>query len=378
MYIKKILLANFRNFESLDLNVSNGINIFLGKNAQGKTNILESIYFASVLRYRAAKVTDLIQWDNGAALIKIFFDKAGVSQEVSIEISADTKSRRLFVNGDSVRVKGFIGRLNSVLFSPEDLFMFKGAPAERRKFLDAEISQASPVYYENLLRYNKIIVQRNNLLKKIREGFARRDNLDTWNLQLANYAAQITRERLIAVDTLNDFSKVVCENISAQNEKFFVTYDFKEKDFDVSQENFYSEDFAKKLCAWYEKKIFEISSQDIERGVTTWGPHLDDLKFFINGKELKLYGSQGQLRTAALSLKLSELEFLKHATGEYPVLLLDDVMSELDAERRERLLIFLKRKEIQTLITATEKKYFPARDFGKIFEVCAGILKAID
>ena len=126
------------------------------------------------------------------------------------------------------------------------------------------------------------------------------------------------------------------------------------------------------------KKIFEISAQDIERGVTTWGPHLDDLKFFINGRELKLYGSQGQLRTAALSLKLSELEFLKHETGEYPVLLLDDVMSELDAERREQLLIFLKRKEIQTLITATEKKYFPARDFGKIFEVCAGTVKATE
>ena len=378
MRIKKILLSNFRNISNLDLNVSDGINIFLGNNAQGKTNILESIYFSSVLRYRAAKVTDLITWDNVAAFVKIFFDKAGVSQDVGVEMSAETKGRRLFVNGEPVRVKGFIGRLNSVLFSPEDLFIFKGAPAERRKFLDAEISQASPVYYENLSLYNKIIAQRNNLLKKIREGFARRDNLDTWNLQLAKYAAQITRERLIAVDTLNDFAKVVCENISAQNENFSVTYDFKEKDFDVSRENFYSEDFTKKLCAWYEKKIFEISVRDIERGVTTWGPHLDDLKFFINGRELKLYGSQGQLRTAALSLKLSELEFLKHATGEYPVLLLDDVMSELDAERREQLLIFLKRKEIQTLITATEKKYFPARNFGKIFEVCAGTVKVMD
>ena len=325
-----------------------------------------------MLRSRAVKFTDLISWDKDAAFVKIGFRKAEVSQEVAVELSARKRSRRLFVNGEMVRSKSFVGRLNSVIFAPEDLFMFRGSPAGRRQFLNAEISQASPVYYENLQVYNHIINQRNVLLKKIRAGQARRASLETWNEQFAKYSARITAERLISVDMLNDFARIIYKNISAQNEKFSIKYDLKYLDFDITKKNFYSGEFKHYLFDWYKKIIAEKSQRDIERGNSGFGPHHDDLKFFINDRELKLYGSQGQMRTAALSLKLSELEFLKSARGEYPVLLLDDVMSELDANRREQLLKFLKLKKIQTIITATEKKYFPDADFGKVFEVNAG------
>lgn len=378
MRVTEIFLKDYRNFDELKLDLGEGINIFLGRNAQGKTNILESVYFASVLRSRAAKLTDLISWDGDAAFVKINFRKADVSQEVAVELSAGKRSRRLFVNGEMVRSKSFVGRLNSVIFAPEDLYMFRGSPAGRRQFLNAEISQASPVYYENLVVYNHIINQRNVLLKKIRAGQARKSSLETWNEQFAKYSARITAERLIAVDTLNDFARIVYKNISAQNEKFSIQYELKGLNFEITQENFYSEEFKHFLFDWYKKIIAEKSQRDIERGNSGFGPHHDDLKFFINDRELKLYGSQGQMRTAALSLKLSELEFLKSARGEYPVLLLDDVMSELDANRREQLLKFLKLKKIQTIITATEKKYFPEENFGKVFEVIAGKIYSKD
>lgn len=368
----EIFLKDFRNFDELSLNLGEGINIFLGRNAQGKTNILEAVYFASVLRSRAVKVTDLISWDSGKAFVKINFSKADVAQEVAVELLAEKRSRKLLVNGEEVRSKSFVGRLNAVMFSPEDLFLFKGAPAGRRQFLNAEISQASPIYYGNLVAYNHIVTQRNNLLKKIRAGQIRRSSLATWDEQLARYAAKITAERLIAVDTLNDFAKIIHKNISARNEKFSIKYYLKYLDFDLFEKNFYAEEFKYKLFDWYKKIIFEKSVRDIERGNTSIGPHLDDLKFFIDGREIKLYASQGQLRTAALSLKLSELEFLKYAHGEYPVLLLDDVMSELDEQRREKLINFLRLQKIQTIITATEKKYFPEQNFGKIFEVIDG------
>ena len=378
MHVTEIFLKDYRNFEELKLDLSEGVNIFLGRNAQGKTNILESVYFASVLRSRAVKFTDLISWGGNAAFIKIGFHKADVSQEVAVELSAGKRSRVLFVNGETVRSKSFVGRLNSVIFSPEDLFMFRGSPAGRRQFLNAEISQASPIYYENLVIYNHIINQRNVLLKKIREGQAHRASLEMWNEQFAKYAARITAQRLIAVDMLNDFSRIIYENIASYNENFSMRYALKYLDFDIMKGNFYSEDFKHTLFVWYKKIIEEKSQRDIERGNSGFGPHHDDLKFFINDREIKLYGSQGQMRTAALSLKLSELEFLKSARGEYPVLLLDDVMSELDANRREQLLKFLKLKKIQTIITATEKKYFPDETFGKIFEVKAGNVISMD
>ena len=367
MYVSKISLKNFRNFEELNLNFEVAINIFLGKNAQGKTNILEAINFSSLGKSRATKDFELVRHGENFAQIRINFFKADISHELAVEISADRKRRKVLLDGNEIKFREIVGKINSVMFSPEDLFMFKNSPSSRRKFLDSEISQASPIYFSTLVNYNRLVEQRNNLLKKIRDGLASPADLDLWTEQLAKVAAKLTLKRLDAVEKLNLLANSAQKKISSQKENLTVKYDLH------GMKNFETNNATENnLATWYHENLNSEKFLDIKRGATSLGPHLDDLQFFIDGKELKLYGSQGQLRTAALALKLSELQFLKQETGEYPILLLDDVMSELDAERREQLLKFLVREKIQTLITATEKAYFPVDNFGKIFKIHAG------
>ena len=361
MYIAEIFLKDWRNISEINFHPDDAINIFLGRNAQGKTNILEAINFASLLRSRAGKDTELIRWGQTAALIRIKFFKAGISHELAIEIPLE-RSRRIFLDGNLIRPRELVGKLNSVFFSPEDLFLFKGSPMGRRKFLDAQISQASPIYFLDLLRYNKIVEQRNVLLKKIRDDNATANELDLWDTQLAFAAEKVLSKRLSSVRKLNSLANEVQQKISAQSEDLSVVYDMRGLDSEADiAENFFELLRAKR-------------ADDIRNGSTSKGPHRDDLKFFVNNRELKIYGSQGQLRTAALALKLSELQFLKSETGEYPLLLLDDVMSELDADRREMLLEFLQRESIQTLITATDRAYFPSQMSANVFYVEAGDL----
>ena len=361
MNITKIFLKDWRNISEINFYPDSAINIFLGKNAQGKTNILESINFATLLRSRASKELELIRWGKTSAILRIEYFKAGVSHELAIEVSSDRK-RRIFLDGNLIRPRELIGKLNSVLFSPEDLFMFKSSPMTRRKFLDAQISQAVPIYFMELLKYNKLIEIRNALLKKVRDGSAWADELDLWDEQLADFAEKIISKRLSVVNDLNFLANSMQSEISAQAEELSIVYEMRGL---YSRENI-AENFLELLRARRQK--------DIQSGSTGSGPHRDDLKFFINEREIKLFASQGQLRTAALALKLSELQFLKAETGEYPLLLLDDVMSELDSDRRELLLKFLSREKIQTLITATDRAYFPEQDFGKVFLINSGVL----
>ncbi len=361
MYVDEIFLKDWRNLAELKFCPNAAINIFIGNNAQGKTNILEAINFASLLKSRAGKESELIRWSQNVALARIKFFKAGVSHELAIEISS-TRPRRILLDANPIRPRELIGKLNSVFFSPEDLFMFKTSPSTRRKFLDAQISQSSPVYFLNLLKYNRLVTLRNALLKKIRDDSAFTTELDLWDEQLADFAEKIISKRLDSIRKLNLLANSIQEKISVRAESLSIVYDLRGLN---SKENI-AENFLKQLRARRLK--------DIQRGSTSIGAHLDDLKFFINGRELRVFGSQGQLRTVALALKLSELEFLKSETGEYPLLLLDDVMSELDYSRREMLLDFLNREQIQTLITATDRAYFPKQIFGKIFLVDAGRL----
>ncbi|MBO4400255.1 MAG: DNA replication/repair protein RecF [Selenomonadaceae bacterium] len=367
MKIDRIILSDFRNFTALNLEPDAEINIFLGRNAQGKTNILEAIHFASLGISRAAKDTELIRWGENSAVIRLDFARAEVSHSLAIEISAERR-RKILLDGNAIRLRSLIGRLATVMFSPEDLFMFKGAPAVRRKFLDAVISQASPVYFSDLTAYNRLVEQRNVLLKKIREGSAAPNNLELWNEQLAKTAAKILVKRLATVEKLNAVARNVQQEISTQAEELSISYDLRGLQDLNAPENF-DADF---LSRWYCENLRARNFSDVQRGSTSLGPHLDDLQFFLNGRELRQYGSQGQIRTTTLALKLSELQLLKSAAGEYPILLLDDVMSELDAARRAQLLAFLLREQIQTLITATEKSYFPAEPVGKIFSVEGG------
>lgn len=366
MNITKIYLKNYRNFAELNLSPEVAINIFLGKNAQGKTNILESIYFSSIGKSRASKDFELVKHGENFLQIRLDFLKSDVSHILAIELLPEKKSRRVFLDGNSIKFREIVGKLNSVMFSPEDIFLFKNSPSSRRKFLDSEISQASPIYFQNLLTFNRIAEQRNNLLKKIRDDLMSEKNLDLWTEQFAKSAAKIILKRLEAVEKLNDLANLMQKKISSQAEDFVIKYDFSGlKKFEIPTDE-------KILADFYYTNLTAKKFSDIKRGATSTGPHLDDLKFFLNDKELRLFGSQGQLRTAALALKLSELEFLKEETGEYPILLLDDVMSELDFERREQLLKFLAEEKIQTLITATDKAYFPENFCGKIFQVNSG------
>lgn len=364
MHISKIFLKNYRNFDELNLNFEVAINIFFGKNAQGKTNILESIYFSTIGKSRATKDFELVRVGKNFLQIRLEFFKANISHTLAIELLPEQKNRRVFLDGNPIKFREIVGKLNSVMFSPEDLFLFKNSPSIRRKFLDSEISQASPIYFQNLLSYNRIVEQRNNLLKKIREGLAKENTLDLWTEQIANFAAKIVLQRISAVEKLNFLANNAQKKISSQAEKLLIKYDLHGLKKTSTDEKILTEIYRENLSA---KKFLEI-----KRGATLIGPHLDDLKFFLNDRELKIFGSQGQLRTAALALKLAELNFLREETGEYPILLLDDVMSELDFVRREQLLKFLSEEKIQTLITATDAAYFPKDFAGKFFEVSNG------
>ena len=365
MKISKIYLKDFRNFDELNLNLSDTVNIFLGRNAQGKTNILESINFASLGTARVSKDVELVRWNQPSALLRISFSRADISHDLAVEIPADRRRRRILFDGNAVKMRDFIGKLNAVMFSPEDLFMFRNSPVTRRRFLNIIIAQASPIYFSELTTYNRLLEQRNNLLKKIRENMASPNNLELWNEQLADAAARILARRINAVENLKILANDMQKEISAQEENLSLEYEIHDlKNVDTPQN--FSVEYLK---SWYHKIFSARNFSDVKRGSTSFGAHLDDLNFFINGKELRLYGSQGQLRTTALALKLSEIQMLKNFSGEYPLLLLDDVMSELDARRREKLLEFLLNQKIQTLITATEKAYFPEKICGKIFFV---------
>ena len=401
MQVTTLHLQNFRNYADLTLALSPSLNIFLGPNAQGKTNLLEAVYYASLTHsHRTRQDHDLIRFQKPAALLQLAFSRAGVPSRLDIRIPAQGR-RKILLNGQPVRPRELIGTLNTVLFSPEDLALIKGAPAGRRRFLDRELSQASPAYYHELLTYNHLLQQRNTLLKRMHENHSSPTLLDPWDPQLAASAAKIAAKRQDAVQKLQTLANTMQQSISGDAETLALAYEFHGAEgtptlASVAAENertcleapadtmnateavnpavSAASDVTRDLELWYNKRLEARRSLDILRGVTSVGPHRDDLALTVNGIDLRAYGSQGQQRTGALALKLAELEFLHEETGEYPILLLDDVMSELDAGRRRALLAFLAREKIQTIITATDAAYFPKERFGTMFHVKNGII----
>lgn len=363
MKVNKIILRNIRNYINLSLDFAPGINIFVGQNAQGKTNILESIYYGAMGRsHRTSVDNELIHWQQDHGSISIFFSRMNIESSLMIKLS-NTQKKEITANHYAVKPRELIGLLNVVLFSPEDLMLIKGMPAMRRRFLDVEISQANPGYYQQLLKYNRTVLQRNNLLKKIRENKEKPDMLDAWDEQLAVSAGKIAVKRQEAVKKLAMLANLMHRKITANKENLTLAYHKHE----------IQETELGKLTEEYKRKLLQYRQNDVWRGSTSVGPHKDDLILTVNGINLRTFGSQGQQRTGVLSLKLAELEFIKSETGEYPILLLDDVMSELDAMRREHLLTFIKDR-VQTVITATEEKYFPDWEFGKYFHVVNGTI----
>lgn len=351
MKIQRLELQHFRNYEQLSLNLPPGTTAFLGANAQGKTNILEAIVLASLGRsHRTSQEEDLIAWEQAGATVGINFERLEVQHRLDVRLSRQGRKEILF-NGHPIKAKDLIGQLNIVLFSPEDLLLVKGVPALRRRFLDMEISQASPTYYRRLLRYHRFLQQRNLLLKRIRNREQSLDALDSWDEGLAGEAAGIVTKRREAIKKINMLANLMHRRITANQESLAVKYSLHGMDEDgaIAEEE---------LTAWYREQLHRRRTEDIARGITTIGPHRDDLLLAVNGNSLRAFGSQGQQRTGVLALKLAELEFIRSETGEYPILLLDDVMSELDASRREHLLGFIKDR-VQTLITATDDAYLP-------------------
>ena len=358
MKVKALQLISYRNYEKLNIELSDTLNIFLGKNAQGKTNIVESIYYAAVGHsYRTSSESDLIMLGAQGGSVKLSFERRSVENILEFAFSRE-KRRKILLNGQSIKMRELIGAVNAVLFSPEDLMIIKGAPAGRRRFLDIELSQASPAYYHELSKYNRLILQRNQLLKRIRERSANRDMLSVWDVQMAESAAFIVKKRLEAVKKLNMLANLMQRRISGNEENLTVSYEISGSEG--------SEKVTEDLVSWYNKRLANSIDDDIWRGSTSVGPHRDDLSFSVNGINLKSFGSQGQQRTAVLSLKLSELEFIRSENGEYPVLLLDDVMSELDVKRRTQLVDFILKERIQTIITATDEAYFPEEEMGHL------------
>ncbi|MDR3560960.1 MAG: DNA replication/repair protein RecF [Negativicutes bacterium] len=361
MRVNRLTLRNFRNYVNLELDFIANINIFIGENAQGKTNILESLFIGSFARsHRTSTDDDLIGWDYPRASVDIFFTRQGVDNKLSFRLVREQK-KEILLNDFAIKPRDVIGSLTTVLFSPEDLWLIKGAPGLRRRFIDIEISQAVPAYYRHLLQYNRVLNQRNHLLKKIREKRAGSEQLEAWDEQLAKTAAFLVNKRVDALKKLGMLANLMQRKITASKENLSITYSQV-----GTAENGPIDNYE-----WFRENLITTRQADIFSGSTSLGPHRDDVIFKVNGRDLRNFGSQGQQRTGILALKLAELEFLKSETGEYPVLLLDDVMSELDSQRREQLLLFI-RDRIQTFITATDAALFPTVKIGQYYRVSGG------
>ena len=370
MQITELTLRSYRSYETLHLAFDPGVQIFLGANAQGKTNIIEALYYAAFGRsHRTSSDAELIRVGADGAHIGLSFRRHDVPGELSFTFARGAR-RRITYAGESLRQRDLVGLLPMVLFSPEDLFLVKGAPALRRRYLDAELSQASPAYYGELLRYTRILKQRNAVLKDIRERLAAPDDLPPWDAQLARSAAYIVTRRIAAVAQLGALSARV-QAVLAAGEELALAYEIA----GAGAEDFAEDDMTESLHVWYNKMLCEGRVRDIARAATGVGPHLDDLVLRVGGMSLRSYGSQGQQRTGALALKLAELFYLQENIGEAPILLLDDVMSELDADRRLALLDFIRHEHIQTFITATDAAYFPAERMGTYRYVEAGTVR---
>ena len=369
MRINKIVLRNFRNYRHSSIFLVDTLNLFIGENAQGKTNILESVHLSSLGRsHRTSDDQDLIHWDQTESSTEMYFVKGQTEHKLAIHLHRAGK-RGIFFNDHLIRNYEMIGLLNTVIFSPEDLFLIKGAPSGRRRFIDSEISQANPVYFKELLKYNRILLQRNQLLKKIREQRQPASLVEPWDEQMIPVAAAIVVKRIAAMQKLTMLANLIHRHITDNKENLSISYSQHGEDLSGDKSSI----TTGMVEQWFRKQLTERRQEDIFKGNTGIGPHRDDIILSVNGINLRNYGSQGQQRTGILALKLAELEFIKSETGEYPILLLDDVLSELDSLRRSQLLGFIKDR-IQTFITATDAESFLDRKIGKYFTVHNGLV----
>ena len=355
MYIESIELKDFRNYESLLLPLDKGVNILYGDNAQGKTNVLEALYVGCTSKsHRSVKDREMIRFSMEEAHIKLNLRKKDVPYRIDMHIKKN-KSKGIALNGVPIRrASQLFGLANLVFFSPEDLSIIKNGPSERRRFMDMELCQLDRLYIHDLIAYNRVLMQRNKLLKELsfREDY--RDMLEIYDDQLISYGEKLIRVRSGFIEKLNDIISEIHSHITGGKEQLSIRY---EKN--TEQDSF-------------RKNLEKVREQELKQRISLVGPHRDDLCFQINGTDIRHFGSQGQQRTAALSLKLSEIRIVEELTGDMPVLLLDDVLSELDRSRQNLLLDSI--KNIQAVITCTGLDDFINNRFhiDKIFKVQNG------
>lgn len=357
MIIKSLELADFRNYDFLHIDFDKGTNILYGDNAQGKTNILEAIYLSAITKsHKGSKDRDIVNFDKEEAHIRTYLEKDGIDTRIDMHLRKN-KSKGIAIDGQKIKKAAeLIGLLNVVFFSPEDLSIIKNGPAERRRFVDMELCQLDQFYLYNLNHYNKIVNQRNKLLKDMYFNPSLRDTLNIWDSQLISFGSKIIERRQLFIEQLNEIILEIHRKLSGGKEDLVIKYEP-----DTSIED-------------YEKTLSSNQDRDIKLKQTTTGPHRDDFCFSTGNIDIRKFGSQGQQRTAALSLKLSEIELVKKLTKDNPVLLLDDVLSELDSNRQNYLLSTI--GDIQTIITCTGLDEFVNNRFeiDKVFHIENGMI----
>lgn len=355
MIIKSIDLQNFRNYGLQNIEFDGKTNILYGDNAQGKTNVLESIFVAGTTKsHKGCKDYEMISFDKDEAHIKAIMCRNNIDYRIDMHIKKN-KNKGIAVNGVPIKkAVELYGIVNIIFFSPEDLNIIKSGPSSRRKFMDMELCQLDKIYVSNLMNYNRTVEQRNKLLKDIGFHPELKDTLDIWDSQLVKYGSEIIDKRFDFVKKLNLIVEDIHSRLTGGKEKLVISYEPS-----VSPEEF-------------ENVLKDSREKDIKMRMTCTGPHRDDICFLAEGIDIRRYGSQGQQRTTALSLKLAEIELVKKSVGDTPILLLDDVLSELDGSRQNYLLNSI--SNVQTIITCTGLDEFISNrfDINRIFKVKDG------
>lgn len=358
MILKSVALSDFRNYGRLYMEFDKGTNILYGDNAQGKTNVLESIYVSGTTKsHKGSKDKELIRFQQEEAHIRTVVEKGGLDYQIDMHLKKN-RSKGIAINKIPIKkAHELFGILNIVFFSPEDLNIIKNGPSERRRFLDTELCQLDRIYLHDLAKYNKILNQRNRLLKDINSRPDLKDTLSVWDMQLLEYGIKIIKARKEFVAGLNSIVYEIHKSISGNKEELVLKYEP-----DVLEEEM-------------EQELSRCREKDMRFGITSVGPHRDDLCFMIQDIDVRRFGSQGQQRSCALSLKLSEIELVKKSIRETPVLIMDDVLSELDSSRQNFLLNSI--HDIQTIITCTGLEEFVKNRFeiDKIFKVVNGTVE---
>ena len=355
MILKSIALNHFRNYSDMFLEFDKGTNILYGDNAQGKTNILEAVYVSGTTKsHKGSKDKELIQFGQEESHIRTVVERDGLDYQIDMHIKKH-KPKGIAINKVPIKkASELFGILNIVFFSPEDLNIIKNGPSERRRFLDMELCQLDSIYLYHLTKYNKILNQRNKLLKDINFRPELADTLSVWDMQLIEYGKKIINSRNKFIERLNEIVPNIHKNISGNREELILHYEPNVKEDDM------------------ERELLKNQVRDLKFGMTSIGPHRDDMSFNIQDVDIRRFGSQGQQRSCALSLKLSEIELVKQSIRETPVLILDDVLSELDSSRQNFLLNSI--HDIQTVITCTGLDEFVKNRFeiNKVFRVVNG------